>query len=143
MQRYLSRLGLTVATCVVSMLIAIVGVGFLLAAAYLAIVEISSPTIAALATGAAALVIAGLIALLARARMRRGALAAALEERPELQPSQGEFAAELGLLLGSQATSWIRSHALGAATLALIAGFVVGASPGLRAVLRQLVKPPR
>lgn len=143
MQRYLLRLGLIVAICAVCTVVVTVGVGFLLAAMYLAILDLSSPTVAALSTGAGALVLASLLALLARSRIRGGIMARTGEKGSGRLPADGEFVAELGLLLGSEARSWIRSNTLSSVTLALTAGFVVGASPGLRSVLRELLGSSR
>jgi divalent metal cation (Fe/Co/Zn/Cd) transporter len=139
MQRILSRLGLTVATCLVGLLIACIGVGFLSAALYLAIQDVASPQIAALSTGAAAFIVAGLLALAVRARRHRRTPTPP-GEMLRNTGAQPDLATEIGVLFGAQTTSWVRSHAMSAAALALIAGFVVGASPDLRGALRDMFR---
>ena len=140
MQRFLSRLGLTVAAWVVGTIIALTGIGFMSAALYLAILDVASPAVAALSTGAAAFVVAGLIVLIGRAIVAPGGPPPPGEALRKTG-TQPELAAEMGMLLGTQATSWIRSHTVTAASIALIAGFVVGASPTLRGAVRNMAKP--
>ena len=140
MQRYLSRLSFALAAYLVSGVVGAVGCGFLLAALYLAVRDISSPSIAALSTGATAFLIALLIVLAVRARMRRVSKAMAPGERVGSNISQPQIAAEIGQIFGQQATSWVRCHAKGATVLALVAGFVVGASPELRSAIGEVFK---
>lgn len=140
MQRYLSRLSIALAAYLVSGAVGAVGAGFLLAAMYLAVRDIYSPSIAALSTGVTALLIALLILVAVRAGLRRVSIAMAPGEKAASGVSQPEIAAEIGQLFGLQATSWVRSHAKSATVLALVAGFVVGASPELRGALGEIFK---
>lgn len=143
MQKFFLRLGLTLAACIVSAVTAVVGTGFLTAALYLAIRDVTSPTIAALAVGGAAFVFTGLIVLFAAVALRPRGVTAKTDDKPCGGGAQPEIAAEIGMLIGSQSMAWIRDHAKSATVVALAVGFVVGANPKFRETLRNVVKPPR
>jgi Putative Actinobacterial Holin-X, holin superfamily III len=135
MQSVFSRLGRAAALCLVAACVAVLGILYLSVALYFALVERTSPAIAALVTGGAALAVAVVIALAARHLARRAV--------PRTAPDGGDtgaLATELGELLGARTSNWTRSHPLAASGIALLAGFAVGMSPGLRRTLRDLLR---
>lgn len=139
-QNHLVRFGAMLAACTASMLVATAGLGFLCVALFLAVRDVSTPAIAALASGGAALVVSALIVLMVRAGMRRRGGMAALNEMARTGDAPQALAAELGLLLGSRMTSGIRSHPLRTSALAVVAGFAVGTSPELRKALQEIFR---
>ena len=131
------------AICVSTVAIAVVGVGFVLAAVYLAVQDIASPSVAAAATGGLALIITVLFAFVARARMRRETTSPRSSGTSNNAASQSALAAEIGQAAGLQMTSWVKSRPIATTAAALLAGFAVGASPGLRSLLKEIIEPPR
>lgn len=107
-------------------------VAFLCGAIDLALARVASPALAALGAAGGALVIAAAVALAARFLARRRAGAAALQA--------DRIAAELGALLGKEATSFAAAHPKGTVLASLLAGFAVGADPALRRALRDLLR---
>jgi len=136
MQKFISRLGLGFAAGILATAFAALGFGFLSVALFLAVREVSTSAMAALVTGLADFTLVGLIALILAIMFRRRS---APSDQPHVM-SQPEIAAEIGKLLGSQTTTWVKDHAKSATAVALIAGFVVGASPELRGTLRDVFK---
>jgi len=133
----LSRLQRSVALCALATAIEVIAFVYLTVALYFTIAAITSPAIAALATGGAALIVATAIGLMAR-RAIRCRPASARPARPGT--SEAEIAAEIGRVLGDEVSAWTKSHPLGATGIALAAGFVVGMTPGLRRALRDLLR---
>ena len=119
----------------------IAGAGWLLAALWLALCGVLSASLAALVTGAAAVVAAALVAAIWYASRARPS---APERVPSADGNEGgiesQLAARLAALAGRGAASYVGAHPGRAALGALAAGFVVGASPQLRATLRDILK---
>jgi len=143
MSSCLWRLAFYAATWLAVTVIAIVGVALLLVALWFLLSQTESPALAALWTGLAALGAAALIAAVAcgvrRRRPRAGGLAASLMESAGTG-RRNEAAAELGALLGREAAALISAHPARSAIAAVAVGFVVGVSPRLREVLREILK---
>jgi hypothetical protein len=140
----LTRLAITLATLLAALLIVVAALGFLFGAAYLALAEIVSPARAALATGVAALVFAGLIVMGGRLLSRRSAGDArrrAHGDAEEDAVNAEKIAGEMGALLATQMASLVRGHKRSTLTVSLLAGFAVGASPRLRKHLLDIVLP--
>jgi len=108
-------------------------IGFAGAAIYLGLAQFMSGPAAALGTAGSALATA--FSALAYVR-----LVTRLRNKPDQRFDGTTLAAELGSLLGKEATSFAASHARGTALSALLAGFAVGANPALRRSLRLLLK---
>jgi hypothetical protein len=141
--QFLARLATTIASFFVATLVATAALGFLCGAAYLALLDLVSPPLAALATGLGALVLAVLIVQIARL-WSRGKGASGRRRRARSERGEGsaeETAAEIGGILGAQLAALTRSHTRSTLAVSLLAGFAVGASPRLRKVLLDLVLP--
>ena len=116
----------------------VLAVAFLCAALYLALLEPLGAPLAALATAGALVVVAGLLVLSIRLFVLRPG-----RSRPGPEPKQSngqEAAAKLGEMLGEEAGAWTKQHPGSAMIAALAAGFVVGSSPKLRAILLSLLR---
>lgn len=144
MRGWFSRLALWTATWEVVAVLMIAGALLLLAAAWLALGEVLSPTLAALSAGGVALVAAAVIGLVARGihHHRRSSAAATVASLLELAQSgrHQDLAAELGALLGRETASTIEAHPHQAVIAAAAAGFIIGINPRLRESLRDLLK---
>jgi prepilin signal peptidase PulO-like enzyme (type II secretory pathway) len=146
MGEYLSRLKSGIALAAVATAFALVAFGFLAFAVYFALLDVTRPAVAAGVTGAVASAVAAIAFLVARAAVHghfghHGKTAHAPEPAPAPSGGAGdrELAAQIGQLLGAQASGWTRTHPFGAMGIALAAGFAVGMSPELRRTLRGLM----
>lgn len=133
MDRLFTRVAVSMAMLLMVVLVASAAVLCLGAAGYLALREALSPSLAALVTGLGALLFALAIGLVGRAVL------AHLRDAPgRRHTATGE--AELASLLGKELAALIRGHPPASTLASLVAGFVVGMSPGLRRLLRDLLK---
>lgn len=138
MRRLVLRFALYIAMGLV-MAVALVGLAaWLLMAVWLVLQTVTTPALAAAYTALVALFAGLLIALVLWSFARR---------RPARAPAsqaaggfEGEAAARLAAFAGRDAASLLSANPGRAAIAALAIGFVVGASPRLRAALRDLVK---
>jgi len=111
-------------------------------ALYLSLLGITSAPIAALMTGLAALILAALTIF--AARLISAALTAPERfERPgrnSVSSVKGsKLAAEVGDVLGKELTSLAYANPRGTIVVSLLSGFAIGAFPGLRHALRDLL----
>lgn len=139
-----SRLPLEIYAWLVVGLVCLVGVGFLLSAAFLALDGIYPTPEAAALTGAGALAVGGTIAFGIRiGQKRRPPQSDLLNTVLSVvgEGLEGDRGAELGAMVGQQTANWIRGSAKATAFAAAVIGFVLGASPSLRRALGDLVKP--
>jgi len=115
---------------------AILALGFLSAALYLALIEPMGTPIAALVTGCVLIAIAALFLLIIKFLTRPSS------RSPEasVQPDGQATAAKLGEMLGEEGGDLIKRHPGSAILAALAAGFVVGCSPKVRAKLMSLLQ---
>jgi hypothetical protein len=112
---------------------------FLCAALYLLLVSLSAPpSLAALLTGLAALILAGLIIL--AARMASGLRRTGRTGRPGHDGNVQDIAAKLGALAAQQLNTGAQAHPYRTFAVALLAGLAVGASPELRDRLHKTLK---
>ena len=142
-ERFLVRLAATMAMFVAALLVVAGALVFLLGAAYLALLDVVSPPLAALATGLGALTFAGLIVVAGRA-FARGKRAPQRQRASTANADTGgmeQQAAELAGLLGADIASLARTHTRSTLAVSLVAGFAVGVSPRLRKALLDIVAP--
>jgi len=122
------------ASLLIAASVLLAAIGFLGFALYLALLAHLTPPIAALVTAAAAVLAALLIALIGRLIARR-----AKPRTPKLGDS-GSLAIELGKILGGEFSNRAAAHPYSTMLTALLSGFMLGASPDLRHILRDLVR---
>lgn len=140
-EQFLTRLAATMASLVVALLVIVAALGFLAYAAYLALLGVFSPPLAALATGAGAILAAFLIVALTRVLTRPGRASARRRERADDTLSAERLAGEIGGKFGEQLGALTRTHKGTVLAASLLAGVAVGASPRLRGALMNLVLP--
>jgi hypothetical protein len=128
--RWFALAGTTFALLLVAAGTGVLAIAFLSAALYLGLLEPLGMPLAALATGCV-LAVAAAVFLLLLLRAKPREVSAPPADRP--------LAGELGELLGEQAGLWTRRHPGGAMLAALVAGFIVGSSPSIRARLLKLL----
>ncbi|NIR29847.1 MAG: hypothetical protein GWN84_11160 [Gammaproteobacteria bacterium] len=110
-------------------LVAAAGTGFLFAALYLFLLEEVGPPLAALITGLVVLAIAAVLLVSARPQQRT-----ARRPRPQANPEEA-------LLETVEAVRReIAAHPIDSVTAAVIVGAVLGASPGARRALKDLLR---
>lgn len=138
MRQFFARLAISIAAVLIALVAAFVAMGFFAFALYQFILLYMQPAFAALATGVTIL-IAAMLLVFATKFAGRKPKRSKLADDPSL--AAAESAAQLGGILGQQLRGFAETH--GSQTLwgALIGGFVVGASPKLRAFLLSLLKP--
>ncbi len=141
MDRLITRFAITLAALLTASIVVLVAIGFLCFGLYLALLELMSAKMAAVSTGLAALVLAALVffggrAIYALARHKHNA-APGENGRPKTDP--GRIAAEIGDLVGGEFAALAAKHPQTTVIASLLSGFAVGASPGLRRALRDLL----
>lgn len=135
LSRSFARAGAMLALVGVAAGMGVLAVAFLCAALFLALLEPLGAALAALVTGAVLVAVAAVLLLAVR-------LSVLGPHRPPqaAAPRDGlSAAAELGEMLGEEAGLWTRRHPGAAMLAALMAGFVVGSSPNIRARLLRLL----
>jgi hypothetical protein len=123
-----------VAAACIGLVAAMIAIGFLAFALFLALASALAPEWAAVLTAASVMFAALLMIVVLRlaARPRR-----APDGPREAAAPPGDIAMELGSLLGREAHGFVDKHK-GATVLGSLAiGFVIGLSPGLRDLLRR------
>ena len=136
----MNALPLRIATMAAALLLAAVGfcatVVFLCVALYSALLTLISPPLAALAAAVVVFLLSLLVIALGSAISRSLAGRAGAK--------RGSFmftlSAELGKVLGEDASKFIANRPLAALLIALGGGFAVGTSPRLRRLLQALLK---
>ncbi len=138
-----ARLAGKAAGFAIAAVFAVIGLQALAVAGYFALSEAFKPWLAALLTAVGALVIAGLVVLIAGMRGRRRAA------RVAAPPSTAQMVADAlrsGVERGAKAGDPPAALGVEAALGALIVGVALGSSPGLRGALGRAllgaVKPP-
>jgi hypothetical protein len=117
----LARLGMALALFALALVLVIAAFGKLVEALHLALLIVTAePALASLITGLILLALAGLLALVARRRLRRRLTT----------PEAAALGA--GAEVTAQLVALIRRNPRQAAVIATVAGFVVGALPDLR-----------
>lgn len=137
MERFLSRVVISLAAGVAAIILVAAAVGFLGAALYLLLLPVMPAPSAALVVGLVGLVLAGLIILVARLTARRGAAGRGVGAAdPGRAGEVNDIAAALGGLLAREVASRAQARPYRAVAVALLAGLAVGISPELRDILR-------
>lgn len=134
MDRLMTRIAIRIASFLAAAIIFVGGLGFLVLAAYLALLDHMSPPAAALIAAAAAFVLAGLTLLAARgviALMRR-----------QHQHEADKLAEAFREILGDEIVALATENPHATVLTSLATGFAVGAVPELRHVLRDLLRRP-
>ena len=132
MNGLIARLSTSLAIVLMAVLLALMGLGFLAFALYLALIERFSPAMAALLTGLAAFLVAALAIAIG------GAINTAAKRKQRRDAER--FAVELTDLLSDEFLDLASTHPQATALGALLAGFAVGIMPKLRNVLRELLR---
>jgi hypothetical protein len=142
MQTYVSRLLVALAALLAALAILLVALIFLCGALYMALLGVTTPPLAALATGGAALLTAILVLLVARfgGAPTRRVRQVNPPRRPDAPGGDEGLATAFGSLLGEQLVGLARQHAKSTVLGSLVAGLALGASPELRGLLRDLLK---
>lgn len=142
MERWIARLAIAVAALLVASIVLLAGIGFLCFALYLTLLEKTSPPIAAAATGLAALILAGFTIFAARLISAGMTASRRAERRSKDGVSADEaskLATDLGNLLGKELGSLVHTNPRVTLVVSLLSGFAIGAFPGLRRALRDLL----
>lgn len=142
MERFLSRMLLSIAVAVAAIVLVATAVIFLCGALYLFLISLSvAPPLAAFLVGLLLLILAGLIILAARLapRLRRTSGNTGGAE-PGTAGNVNDLAAQLGGLAAAQLTGQAQAHPYRTFAVALLAGLAVGGSPELRDVLKKTLK---
>lgn len=130
-----ARLSTTVAYIFLAALLALGGIALLVAALYLWLATLLQPALAALLTGVALFALAGLVALIGKLIVRLRYVPVA-PVAPVVGSAYPAAAASLvGSELGVAGMTWLRGHLPQVAVAAVVAGFVLGVSPRLRAAI--------
>lgn len=135
MDRWMMRLTIGVAAILALSIALTVGVGFFCFALYQGLHEFLSAPAAAAATGgivfavvALPLIAAALIAMVCQKRQAKRS------------PSESVLAMELAGLLGKDLTAFVAARPLETVLISLASGFALGAFPGLRHALGDLLR---
>jgi len=132
MDRLAVRIGIRAGAFLAAVILVVGGLGFLVLAAYLALLDHVSPPQAALIAAATAFVLAGIVILGGRA------IIATMRQRNERDVDR--FAEAFRLILGDEIVALATENPEATVLTALFTGFAVGAVPELRHVLRELLR---
>ena len=124
-----SRVIIFLAISLIALIIAIMGLAFLLYSSYLYLVTIFSPFVAALITGGGAIVLGFLIVLIAASATGKSRKAKKHDGFKDILSSD-----ELG-----KASEFINEYPLESGLSASVLGFIVGSSPDVRQTITQLL----
>jgi hypothetical protein len=143
MASLLKRLAIAVAVFVIGGAAILVATFFLFAAVYFGFAEFLRPPLAALATAGVLVAFAAIVVLIG------ATMAAALRRKPRrdyawllelLNAPDGLSAVAIGNLLGRRLQNFARENAQATIIGSLLAGLALGISPGLRTLLRDILK---
>ncbi len=136
MNRYVFRLEVLLVVGVPVMVLILAGLGFLVAALYIAMARDMDPAGAAVITGVIALVGAGLLSVIGWLVLRSSAPP---DKHDDQAPDAVKMAMAVGEALGGDLQSLAKHHRYGMIGAALAAGFALGVSPKLRRSLLNLL----
>jgi hypothetical protein len=144
MERLLERFAAAAAILSIAAIIGTIGLAAIGVAAYQALLEIVPPAQAALLTGVGALLFAGILLLMARARMRSPKTVVSLPTNSLGEQAAGfdasRLAGELGGLIGGEFGAVAHKSPRKTVATSLLIGVALGASPGLRGTLFDLLR---
>jgi hypothetical protein len=139
-ERFLSRLAISIATALAALIVLLGAFVFLCMAAYTALLTAFTPPIAALLTAAGAIVLALLILLIGRATARGAAQRRRFSDAGiDGLREPDRSAAEAAGALGAQFAAMARANKGKTLLVSLAAGFALGFSPRLRKMLLDLL----
>ena len=136
MRRFVARLAISIALLLIALVAIMIAVGYFVYALYLWMAVYLVPPAAAVVTGLIVLVLAALLALIARMFMR----GSKRRDRDYSSMTAAETAAELGSLFGDKVQGLASMNKSTSMLTALAAGFAVGVSPKLRSLLWRIIK---
>jgi hypothetical protein len=136
MRRFFARLAISIALILIALVAVFIAVGYFIFALYLWLTTYLVPWGAAVVAGLIVLVIAALLALIARLFMR----GSKRRDRDYPSLSAAEAAAEIGSLFGDKVQGLAQMNKGASLLTALAAGFAVGVSPKLRTLLWRILK---
>ena len=136
MRRFVARLAISIALLLIALVAIMIAVGYFVYALYLWMAVYLVPPAAAVVTGLIVLVLAALLALIARMFMR----GSKRRDRDYSSMTAAETAAELGSLFGDKVQGLANMNKSTSMLTALAAGFAVGVSPKLRSLLWRIIK---
>jgi hypothetical protein len=138
----MARYALFAAVVVLLFLGVLAGFGFIIAAAYDGLSQVLAEGWAMLIVGAALVLLCCLDGLLIWALVRRGGRSTRPENRSEKAERQatGQSQAEIAQLLGREMLQTVEKHPKEASLAALGLGVALGASPGLRRRLKDMIE---
>jgi hypothetical protein len=141
MERLLSRVAISLAAAVASLILVTAAIGFLGTALYLLLVPDLSAPAAALVVGLAGLVLSGSVALAGYMTFRRALVPPRFASAGSGRGSDiNGMAAALGELAAREMSAGAQAHPYHAVAIGLLAGLAVGISPELRDVLKGALK---
>jgi hypothetical protein len=145
MERFLSRVRISVAAAVAAIILVAIAVMFLGGALNLFLVSMAvAPSLAALLTGLVGLVLTALIILVARIASRcrpwGGARGKTASADAGLASNIRDFAADLGSLAARGLAGQAQAHPYRAFAVSLFAGLAVGGFPELRSMIEKMLK---
>ena len=136
MRRFVARLAISIALILIALVATMIAVGYFVFALYLWLTNYLVPPAAAVVAGLVILVVAAVLALIARGAMR----GSKRRDRDHATMTAAEAAAELGSLFGDKVQGFAQINRGTSLLTALVAGFAVGVSPKLRALLWRIIK---
>jgi membrane protein implicated in regulation of membrane protease activity len=136
MRRFAARLAISIALLLIALVAIMIAVGYFIYALYLWLAMYLVPPAAAVVSGLIVLVLAAVLALIARMFMR----GSKRRDRDYASMSAAETAAELGSLFGDKVQGFAQLNKSTSLLTALAAGFAVGVSPKLRSLLWRIIK---
>ena len=136
MRRFFARLAISIALVLIAVVAALIAVGYFVFALYLWLTDYLVPPAAAVVSGLIVLVVAILLALISGGMLRWSKR----RDRDHVAMSAAETAAEIGSLFGDKLQGFAQMNRGTSLLTALVAGFAVGLSPKLRALLWRILK---
>ena len=135
----ITRFAVAMAALLLAAIMAVVALGFLAFGVYLSFATLMSARWAAFATALAALLLTVIVLLIARGVCALVARRGARGKSDRSRTDASRLAALLGDTLGNEFAAYAAAHPEMTVIGALVSGFAVGLSPGLRRALRDLI----
>lgn len=136
MRRFFARLAISIALVLIAVVAALTAVGYFVFALYLWLTDYLVPPAAAVVSGLIVLGVAIVLALISGGMMRRSKR----RDPDHSTMSAADTATELGSLFGDKLQGFAQMNRGTSLLTALVAGFAVGLSPKLRALLWRILK---
>jgi hypothetical protein len=142
--RFISRVVISVAVALAAVVLVALALSFLGGALYLFLISISvAPALAALVVGLTGLAAAAMVILAAHMTAQCGRASRAGGRSDPAEPGAADnvsdLASQLGSLAARELTAQTQAHPYRAFAVALLAGLAVGGSPELRDMLKKML----